>query len=301
MGTSKSYGGPGGKPPLLPRWALGGGGSGDGGDGDGANGNGEGDGSNGNGPDGNGPSGEPPSPSSNNPQQAASGTPTLNPWTAARRAMGGFSGGGGGGQRLGNAARRYVQAKGGASRAARSAPSGRGATAALGGFLSGVATRGVADTFRALGLADAIGRPAEAVLAVIVNTIAPSGATLEEMAARRAVNETLVFLFDKYGVDERGIEQLNRLDADGVQETIKASVSSYIFQRWLGELGKKIDERAISPREAVRLERDVRNYVRDALMLDLKGRDPLRIDWAGREGRELVDRIYTEAYGFLGG
>jgi hypothetical protein len=225
-------------------------------------------------------------------------------WTAARRAMGGYAGGsggkGGGNKQLRNAGRRYVQAKGGATRAARAATGGRAATARLGGFLSDVARRGITEAARALGLADVVGRPVETVLAAIADALAPDGATLEEVAARRAIDDSLATIFEQYGVDDAGVEQLNALGAEGTRKAIELSVTGYIYQRWLQELGQRIEERAIDASSAVQLERDVKAYVTDIVKLDLKDRDPLTINWDQTEGQEIIQRIYREAYSLLG-
>lgn len=212
----------------------------------------------------------------------------------------GGRGGGGGGRQLRNAGRRYVQAKGGATRAARAATGGRAATVRLGGFLSDVARRGISEAARALGLADVVGRPVETVLAAIANALAPDGATLEEVAARRAIDDSLTTIFEQYGVDDAGIEQLNALGAEGTRKAIELSVTAYIYQRWLQELGQKIEERAINASSAKKLERDVKAYVTEIVKLDLKDRDPLTINWNQAEGREFIERIYGEAYSLLG-
>lgn len=290
MGTSKPYGGA-GSPPLLPPWATG-------------------DGSPqppGNpSPDGNengGPTPAPPVPPLQQsppplPSPLPLPAPRLTPWTPAKRAMGNFAKGGGA-HNLGNAARNYVRARGGAKSAARAASGGRQTTASLGGFLSGVASRGIVEVVRELGLAAVIGQPVEIVLTEITNRLAPEGTTLEDAVARRAFNETLAAVFEKYGVEQDGLTKLNALDAEGVREAIEMSIVSYIYQRWLQELEIKVEERAISEREAVRCERDVRIFVRDAVSVDMAGKNLLTLRWNDREGREIIERIYQQAYSTL--
>ncbi len=184
-------------------------------------------------------------------------------------------------------------------RAARSAAAGRAATAGVVGFLSDVATRGIGDALRRIGLGDVIGQPVEAVLASIVNALAPDGVTLDEVAARRTIDEALVAVFDRYGVLEGGIEKLNAMDGASVQDAFRISVAEFIFQRWMLVLGKRIEERALTAREARRLEREVKAYVTEATKLDLRGRDALRTDWGAPENQAIIDGIYQEAYRFL--
>lgn len=80
---------------------------------------------------------------------------------------------------------------------------------------------------------------------------------------------------------------------------IVLSVAQSIYLRWLKDLGKCIEIGTATASQALRLEREVKDYVRETLTLDLQGQDVLRIDWQGREGQNIVERIYQEAYGFL--
>jgi hypothetical protein len=89
------------------------------------------------------------------------------------------------------------------------------------------------------------------------------------------------------------------MDAGAVREVIVLSVAQSIYLRWLEDLGKCIETGTATANEALRLEREVKDYVRETLALDLSGHDVLRVDWNGREGQQIVERIYREAYGFL--
>lgn len=209
--------------------------------------------------------------------------------------------GGGDGRRLRVAARRYVNAKGGARSASLSSPAGRATTAAIGGFFSGVATGGVTEAVRNLGLQAIVGQRAEAVLSAVINAIAPAGTTNDAAIARRAASETLRELFEKYGVEQGGIEALDAMTAADVADAVELSVSSYVYQRWLFDLSLKIEEHAISETEAVRLERDVKGFVKGLVRLKLDGGQGVTLDWNGAAGKALVEEIYEAAYRLLGG
>jgi len=220
------------------------------------------------------------------------------PWKSARLAMTAFSKHGGA-ARARSAGQRYVRARGGSRRAAQAAASGRATTAALGGFLSNVASRGFSDAARTLGLSLLVGQSATSVLNAILNALAPTGASNEEAIARRATAEVLADLFERYGVQEGGTDRLDNMPAADVAAATEKSVAAYIYQRWLLELGKRIDQGAYSDREAVRMEREVKAYVRDLVRIDLRGRDILTIDWNGVDGQQFCQRIFQEAYALL--
>lgn len=206
----------------------------------------------------------------------------------------------GGKGRLRTAARRYVRARGGSKKAAASAVGGQAATAGLGGFLADVANRGFSEAAGSLGLTDLLGQPVEAVLAAILNAIAPAGATADDITARRADGDALALLFQQFKIQEGGLAKLNAMDAGSVKDAIQASVSSYIYHRWLLDLGKRVEERAVSPKQAVKLERDVKEHVKNLVKISLHGRDVLKINWRGTEGRQFTQQIYEEAYELVG-
>lgn len=216
----------------------------------------------------------------------------------AKVAMGKFTSGGGG-NRVRSAGRTYVQGRGGASGAARSAIGGRASTARLGGFLSSVAARGWQEAVRVLGLARLVGQAPEAVVAALVDVLAPAGSMLEDAAARRAVNEALWSLYDRFDLEDGNLDKLDRMDRATVAEMVETSVVTYIYTRWLQELGQRIESKAVSDDQAAMLEKQVKDYVKETVKLDFTEKDVLGLDWTGTQGQHMVERIFREAYSFL--
>lgn len=290
MGTSSSYGGSTGPSPLLPPWAQD-----DVGlpippqlpvspDADGL---------------------PAPGPDSPTASPAEGGTAVASPpvqtgnLRGAKASMTRYTRGGGGQAGSRRAGRNYVRGKGGARGAAAAARSGRAATGRLGGFLASVAASGLRTALERIGLADVIGRPAEYAMAAIANAIAPSGATLEDAAARTAVNEALYQLYARLDLEGGDLTKLDSMDAATVQDMVESSVISYVYTRWLQELGKRIEANAVTVQEALRLEREIKQYVTEAVHLDFADVDVLALDWNGPSGRRIVERIYRDAYSIL--
>jgi hypothetical protein len=200
---------------------------------------------------------------------------------------------------LRKAAWAYVKAHGGSRQAAQAATSGRTATARLGRFLADVANRGLNAALEGLNLASVIGKDPKAVFAAICNALAPDGGLHEQAVARQVTDEVLSNLYEACDVEADGLAALDRLTGEDVAKAMLDSVTSYIYHRWLQELGKQLEAKAISSPEAVRLERETWLFVKDSVAFDFQGKDPLAIDWA-RDGQALVERIYTEAYSLFG-
>ncbi len=293
MGTSSSYGGPSDRTPLLPAWALP--------------------------PVVAPPEEQPPevpagpeetpadaAPVTNDPvdnPQPAMAPPLTGPtgtWKSARigfgKAVASRTP-----QSFRNAARAYARASRGGGSGATGARSGKQAMAALGGFLSAAAGQGLQRALEGLGLGSVVGRDVSEVLAAISNALAPDGATKEEAAARDAVNEAIETLYERFLSEGRDLTALETMGPTDIAAAIAACVESYIYNRWLGDLGVRIEQKAVSAAQAVRIERDVRAFIHETVRLDMSRVDFMTLDWRGDAGRHFVETIYREAYALFGG
>ena len=278
MGTSSSHSGPGDGPGLLPSWATG-------------------DADVGVTPDGGGEAGdtgaaEGDSAQGNDTQADAGQNVVLAPprnWQSAKSGMTRYAKSGGDTGRLRSAGAGYVRAKGGSRRATSSATSGRSTSRNIGNFLASAVQSGIRQAFESVGLRDTVGQSSERVLARLVDVLAPVGATKEEAAARSATIEALEYLYEEVIGEEGDLAALEQMDRQTIEATIKRSVSGYIYNRWLDELGLSIEKGAVTEVAAIQLERDVKKYVESCVSLELAEKSPLDIDWAGREGRQIID------------
>ena len=255
MGTSTSYGGPGDTAALLPAWAR---------------------------PEAEpavAPEGDPDAPPEDQSAAPPEAEPAQSPapmapagpandvgrpWQAAKGRSSRHARGSGGG--LSGCGRSYVRARGGARQAARSAAAGRAATRQLGGFLSTWASRGLAEALRTSGLALVVGQTTQTVVAAIVDAIAPAGATLEAAIARMAVLDSVAALYER--LDAGALP--DRLDREQVTRALRDAVVAYVYERWLQDLGRSLATGARTPAQAERLEREIKEYVTDLVVLDLE-------------------------------
>ena len=279
MGTSSSYGGPSDKPGLLPSWALPDGG------------------------DAQPPSAEPESPPDADAGDEQPTTPqpqstTPNLWSNAKSSMSRYAKGGERSQ-LSRAGSNYTAAKGGSRKAASSAISGKIISSGLGSLLSSFSQRGISTGLESVGLGSMVGDSADKILSAISNQIAPSGASLEEEAARMAINDVLAWLYENFITEDGDISALEHMSVEDIDITILRSVGAYIYQKWLQELGKCIEKGAISETAAIKLERDVKEYVLERLNSKMQNKDVANTDWAGKEGMKIINDLYKEAYSIL--
>lgn len=136
-------------------------------------------------------------------------------------------------------------------------------------------------------------------MAAITNVLAPRGSTLADAAARQAIADTLSTLWEARGVVDGGLDRLQTMTTDDVRGAIIESVSSYIFYQWVLELGRAIERRAVSTDQAITMEREMRQYIRDTLQLDLSRTDVLSVDWSGAQGQEITAKVFADAFALI--
>lgn len=199
-------------------------------------------------------------------------------------------------QSFNNAISSYVKSYGGARKVSKTAISGIAAGGRFAGFLSDISRQGFNETLGNLGLERYEGESLDFILAKIADVIAPSGATNEEAAAREAIIDALEYIYDTYELEDKELTALENLQKEDMESVLKEYVSSYIFNRWLHELGLKIEASATSTREIVEIEKEAQEYIREAVKLDFTQKDILKTNFNSNEGRQLMNNIFEEAY-----
>lgn len=195
--------------------------------------------------------------------------------------------------------RRFMRAHGRARAATNASRSGRRTARNIGAVLGSIARQGVAETLRRLGLETYLGQSPRVLLAALADAIVPAGALAEAAIARAAAVEALVEMFKRYDVEARGAEALNALDSAGIAATMQHFVAAYINGRLVNALSIKIEQEALSAQHAVRLERDIKEFVMQTVRLDFGEQDLARLDWTSPEATALVDRIVHDGFRLL--
>jgi hypothetical protein len=195
----------------------------------------------------------------------------------------------------------YVAAHGGATSAAATAAFGQSAAQALGGFYSGVASGGLAAGLQQIGLGGLVGSDAMSLLSSLVDRLAGPGRTLDEADARTAM---LAVLQREFGDAETfsDLEALyaNGLDSDAVMGITEQFIVEYIYARMVQELGKQLQDGALTTADACRVERDLQAFIAATVKLEMARTDALTLDWNGPAGRQFVAGLLEAAYGQLG-
>jgi hypothetical protein len=281
MGTSTAYGGPNGGTPLVPSWLGGEAG-------------------------GTAPAtapvvategGAPQDGAPQSPPDRPPIPPTADPhrFTAARTNFTRFAGSGGRDRAsLGRAISQYVTTSSGGSRqAAQRMGASRAAGARLLNFLADAQARGVGEALRSIDLESLAGRPAAEIFIGLADYICPGAGTVDDGIAREAYVETVIDLA------EAGLVDLNTFTLDQMETVFELFATHAIEARICNDIGTKAVMMPADAAEAIRVERQLRDFVRGAVSDALTSARQASPNLTQQQVQTFVDRVYELAFSFL--
>jgi hypothetical protein len=186
---------------------------------------------------------------------------------------------------------RHVPVLGGAGGAVAGARAGRAHAQRLGSVLAGIATDGLAATLTDRGLGHLIGGDRLTVLDALATLITGDGADIDGQAARDATFDVLTELFPD--ADSWADLDAVRLDADGLLRLLELFLARYVYNR-IPVIAERL-ARLTDPAKAQRAEEDLQRMVESFVALQLPD-DALQVDWAGAEGRKIIDDTLGTVY-----
>jgi hypothetical protein len=207
-----------------------------------------------------------------------------------------------GGSNIRKAAKKYVRTLGGSRGATHSASSGISAGRGLVSFLGAVSSSfggGLNQTLTKLGLTEFIGHSSEETLAKIADAIAPVGATNDEAIARDAVIATLDLLYTKILENGGDITALESLTPNMIKETVIDYVGVYIFKKWVYELGLAVEKNAVTEKQAIEMETEIKDFIYAEVKLSLQGKDIREFNLNDRTNQQIIENIFQAAYSTL--
>ncbi len=219
-------------------------------------------------------------------------------WKNAKNVMSRYASNGSGKGGPARAGRAYIRAEGGAQKAAQSVKSGKITARKLAIFFTTTARSDISQGLNSIGLAHLIGKDVETVFSGLIDTLLDNGVNFDENIAREAIGDALASFY-KQCSENQNFKNLERLTEEQLKRAIEDFVSGYIYKRWLQKLGKCIEKKDVSEIEAVKLEGEVKIYVRDLVKLELNTKSAFSIDWNGDEGKQIIDSLYEDAYSLI--
>jgi hypothetical protein len=221
--------------------------------------------------------------------------PLTNNWAGAKRSLSAFSLSPTRGN-FNRAASSYVRASGGAINAGKSAIHGKIVAGKVITFFNEVRQNGIGQTYENLGFGKISGDSIEEIFNNLAQSLSSNGGTDEETIARNAVIEALSLVYEDFDLDNNSIENLDQLTEQNIENYLEYYLTSYIYERWLHELGVKIEEKDISASEAVKVEREAFDFIQSSVSLNFEGYKLADFNYNSPQGKAIMDDIFYQAY-----
>jgi hypothetical protein len=212
-------------------------------------------------------------------------------WTGFKRAATDYAKFGGEG-RAGRVMARHVATLGGVGSAVGSATAGISTAQRLAALFSGIGTVGFDTALRSYNLERLIGEDRFDVLEALIEVVAPSGADLESEAARSAAFDVIGELFGEgESYDDLSSTQLDR---EGVLRALELFITAYIYNRADPVIDQRLSR--LNADEAERRDRELRDFIKALVGLEMGDMDPFQVDWAEAQGREIIEGLLRDVY-----
>ncbi len=266
MGTSSSNYGPSANTPLLPDWNEN--------DSDENQGNND---------------------SDENQQENNNEQPLTGNWSGARRSLGNFSNSPIR-SNFNRAISSYVRASGGAKSISKSSHFGKISAGKVITFLNGINQNGFEQAAQSLGIGELQDKSVEQVFNLLADSLSSSGGTDEETIARNAVIEALSKIYEDFDLDNNSLDSLNELSPEQSSQYLGYYINSYIYERWLHELGVKMEEKDISSTNIVNAERLAYDFIQSAVNLKFDDYNLSTANYNTTLGKQIIDEVFVQAY-----
>lgn len=187
---------------------------------------------------------------------------------------------------------KYVKAHGGSKSATTNAISGVGTTINLGNFLGSASTKGLKETLQSFNI-DYKDKSIVEVLNDVINLLSPTPITKEDSIARKALIVTMEKLYELIEKENISIELIEKLDSNTLNEIIPLYVESYIYERLLNDLGSRVEGNSLTSASAVKLEKELKEYINSKVEIAFKGKDMSNIAFSKKEVESLYNQCYN--------
>lgn len=190
---------------------------------------------------------------------------------------------------------RYVGASGGSRQLSRSSTSGKSSAINLGRVIQGFREDGVEKTLQLLQI-DYVGRSAKEVLSELVNVIAGNADTKEDIAARGASGEAISELYNIVLENNEDIESLRNIDESTFSKVIEVFMSEYIFRRVMSDLQSRFEKYESNPKEAVKKEQELKNYIKAKVEIRMREMKPESKDYRSSSINKEMNGLFKTCF-----
>ena len=190
---------------------------------------------------------------------------------------------------------RYVSAAGGSKQVSRLSSAGRNTAIGIGRLIQDFRNNGVEATLETLQI-DCVGKGAKAVLSELVNAISQKADLKEDIIARGAASEAIAEMY-KIVVENGGdIEALRQIDEIAFRNILEIFMSEYIFRKAMNDLQSRFEKYENDPREAVKKEQELKDYIKVKVELRIREIRPETYDYKSRSIFNEIKRLFVKCF-----
>ena len=190
--------------------------------------------------------------------------------------------------------RNYVKASGGSKNLLKQSISGIATGERLTEFLNSIDSGGLSITLDNFGV-DYLGKSVDEVFSVLINILAPSSSTKEEIVAREAAQEALTKLYDYIENNEMSLETLDSLSDELINEVVCEYVGAYIWIQMMSDLESRLEKYESNPEKAISIEQEFKEYVFSAARIAIEE------DRESLETKKYIESVYCKCIDVLEG
>lgn len=185
----------------------------------------------------------------------------------------------------------YVKTRGGATNATKTSRSGVKTTSNIITFFGGIINSGVSETLEKYHITTE-GKNSLEILNEIVNNIAPVPIDREDAISREALIETMS---EVYASEQFDISSLDSFNAGALKQLVQTYVYRYIYAKIINDLGNTILTKGERKEDVIRIEAEIRVYIKNVVNTTIGGIDINNI-LSADEIKKNVTTLYKHCY-----
>lgn len=153
-----------------------------------------------------------------------------------------------------------IKANGGAHRMTQHSTAGIRAAINMGNFFAGIASKGISVTLQQLGV-QYEGKSVHAIFSNLINAIAPTAESKEDIVARDATMMALGNIYDYVLENDLALSSLDQMPKELIDNAIKSFLSEYIWANIMKDLESRIEQYMDDTSSACDRENDLKEVI----------------------------------------
>lgn len=92
---------------------------------------------------------------------------------------------------------------------------------------------------------------------------------------------------------------MDRIDDCIFEQIMSIYISDYIFEKMLNDLQSRFEQYAKNTQEALRVEKEFKDYIKNSVDIKLKQAKLEQIDYNNADIGKIIENLYTECFEVL--